>query len=78
MTETAGKIIDDAVLYRKNLEKQAGFKSEAASMLAKSAAQFIARRESTGWDTILAGYPFFEDWGRDTMIALGGCALETG
>ena len=47
-------------------------------MLAKSAAQCIARRESTGGDTILAGYPFFEDWGRDTMIALGGCALATG
>ncbi len=47
-------------------------------MLAKSAAQFISRRESTGGDTILAGYPFFEDWGRDTMIALSGCALATG
>lgn len=76
--ETAEKIIDDAVRYRKELERQAGFKSEAASMLAKSAAQFISRRESTGGDTILAGYPFFEDWGRDTMIALSGCALATG
>ena len=28
--------------------------------------------------TILAGYPLFSDWGRDTMIALTGCALATG
>ena len=78
VTETAEAILEDAVRYRRELERQAGFQSEAASMLAKSAAQFIARRESTGGDTILAGYPFFEDWGRDTMIALGGCALATG
>ena len=25
--------------------------------------------------TILAGYPFFGDWGRDTMIAMPGCVL---
>ena len=78
VTETAEAILEGAVRYRRELERQAGFQSEAASMLAKSAAQFIARRESTGGDTILAGYPFFEDWGRDTMIALGGCALATG
>ncbi len=28
--------------------------------------------------TILAGYPWFSDWGRDTMIALPGLALATG
>ena len=28
--------------------------------------------------TILAGYPLFSDWGRDTMIALTGCVLATG
>ena len=39
--------------------------------------QFIAKRESTGGDTILAGFPFFEDWGRDTMIALPGICLST-
>ncbi|MDE6675520.1 MAG: glycogen debranching protein, partial [Acetatifactor sp.] len=31
-----------------------------------------------GHKTILAGFPFFEDWGRDTMIALTGCCLSTG
>ncbi|MFV9503136.1 MAG: amylo-alpha-1,6-glucosidase [Oscillochloridaceae bacterium umkhey_bin13] len=28
--------------------------------------------------TILAGYPWFSDWGRDTMIALPGLTLPTG
>jgi predicted glycogen debranching enzyme len=28
--------------------------------------------------TILAGYPWFADWGRDTFIALPGLLLETG
>ena len=28
--------------------------------------------------TIIAGYPWFGDWGRDTMIALPGLALSTG
>lgn len=47
-------------------------------MLSKSARQFVSKRESTGGDTILAGYPFFEDWGRDTMIALPGICISTG
>ena len=34
--------------------------------------------KSTGGKTILAGFPFFEDWGRDTMIALPGICLSTG
>lgn len=28
--------------------------------------------------TVIAGYPWFSDWGRDTMIALPGLALKTG
>ena len=31
-----------------------------------------------GARTILAGYPWFSDWGRDTMIALPGLCLVTG
>ena len=43
--------------------------------------QFVARRplpdEPEGM-TVIAGYPWFGDWGRDTMIALPGLALTTG
>lgn len=61
----------------KRLDEQAGFSSPAAIRLARSADQFLVKRESTGGDTIIAGYPFFGDWGRDTMIAVLGCAIAS-
>jgi predicted glycogen debranching enzyme len=44
--------------------------------LAEAADQFVVRRG--GGHTIIAGYPWFGDWGRDTMIALPGLTLVTG
>jgi predicted glycogen debranching enzyme len=44
--------------------------------LALAADQFIAKRED-GY-TVMAGHPWFTDWGRDTMIALPGLTLPTG
>lgn len=76
--DTAEDIISGVKARRASLEERAGFRSEVARMLSKSANQFIAKRESTGGDTILAGFPFFEDWGRDTMIALPGLCISTG
>lgn len=76
--DTAEEIISGVKQYRAALAQKAGFRSEHARMLSKSADQFIAKRESTGGDTILAGFPFFEDWGRDTMIALPGLCISTG
>ncbi len=60
------------------LERECGFTDPIARRLAVSADAYIARRDSTGGKTILAGYPLFSDWGRDTMIALPGCTLATG
>ena len=34
--------------------------------------------EDSGPRTVIAGYPWFTDWGRDTMIALPGLTLATG
>ncbi|HEX8551257.1 MAG TPA: amylo-alpha-1,6-glucosidase [Abditibacteriaceae bacterium] len=45
--------------------------------LVRACDQFIVRRED-GLNTVLAGYPWFSDWGRDTMIALPGLCLSTG
>jgi predicted glycogen debranching enzyme len=48
--------------------------------LALAADQFlVARRRDDGaaGTTVIAGYPWFTDWGRDTMIALPGLALAT-
>ena len=76
--ESADEIIANAVSYRAQLARDCGLKQDAAQMLAKSAGQFPAKRASTGGMTILAGFPFFEDWGRDTMIALAGCCISAG
>jgi predicted glycogen debranching enzyme len=42
--------------------------------------QFIVARSGASSDgkSVIAGYPWFGDWGRDTMIALPGLALATG
>lgn len=77
-TESAKAVIEALKKQRFYLAEKAGFQMEPARTLAKSAAQFISHRESTGGETILAGFPFFEDWGRDTMIALPGICLSTG
>lgn len=60
------------------LESCGGYRDPLARQLARSADAFISRRDSTGGKTILAGYPLFSDWGRDTMISLPGCCLATG
>jgi predicted glycogen debranching enzyme len=44
--------------------------------LALAADQFIVKRDDG--NTIIAGYPWFTDWGRDTMISLPGLCLVTG
>jgi predicted glycogen debranching enzyme len=45
-----------------------------------AADQFIVNRTVAGQPgkTLIAGYPWFGDWGRDTMIALPGLTLATG
>ncbi|NDJ76787.1 MAG: glycogen debranching protein [Chloroflexi bacterium] len=48
--------------------------------LVLAADQFIVRRDISGksGESILAGLPWFTDWGRDAMIALPGLTLATG
>ena len=49
--------------------------------LVLAADQFVARRPLAGEPdgmTVIAGYHWFGDWGRDTMIALPGLTLATG
>lgn len=62
---------------QEKLIEQAGLKSPTAQILVRSANQFLTWRESTKSESIIAGYPFFGDWGRDTMIAMIGCTLST-
>jgi predicted glycogen debranching enzyme len=59
------------------LLEQAGYQDEFAKQLVLAADDFIVHRQSTGKKTIIAGYPWFSDWGRDAMIALPGLLLCT-
>lgn len=56
--------------------------ARAMSMLEAAADQFIVTRAhpdgSTRGTSIIAGYPWFSDWGRDTFISLPGLLLCTG
>ena len=48
------------------------------SWLVLAADAFIVRRRSTGKKSVIAGYHWFEDWGRDTLISLPGLTMVTG
>lgn len=60
-----------------NLIEISGVKDDLSKNLVKAADHFIVRRNSTKLKTILAGFPWFTDWGRDTMIAFEGLLLST-
>jgi len=74
-TET---IFSEHAAHLQQLDSTCPLRHPTARVLARAADAFIARRDSTGGKTILAGYPLFSDWGRDTMIALPGCTMATG
>jgi len=83
--------MDAEVERRRLLLANAGMPSEdPASELVLAADQFLidpagrmedsARAKAAGneFRTVIAGYHWFTDWGRDTMISLEGLALSTG
>src|SRR5262249_21722374 len=47
-----------------------------AARLERSADDYFVKRD--GGKTIVAGYPWFTDWGRDTFISMRGLAIATG
>jgi predicted glycogen debranching enzyme len=60
----------------------AGGGTEVSALVAASDA-FVVARESPGTraldqTSVIAGYPWFADWGRDTSISLAGLMLATG
>ncbi|GAA4415556.1 amylo-alpha-1,6-glucosidase [Nibrella viscosa] len=52
-------------------------KNDWITTLTLAADQFVVKR-GDNLKTIIAGYHWFSDWGRDTMIALPGICLTTG
>ncbi len=78
------KLIENDISKRFNLEKQklskktTEYKSKFYKDLLVSGHQFLVKRDSTNSDSIIAGYHWFTDWGRDTMIAMRGLTIATG
>ncbi len=62
---------------REKLLRALPVNDETTETLALAADQFVVRR-GENLSSIIAGYHWFADWGRDTMIALPGVALVTG
>ncbi|MCX8130459.1 MAG: amylo-alpha-1,6-glucosidase [Clostridia bacterium] len=76
---TDGRALIDAEEKRvETLVDSSGYIDGFARQLVAASDKFIVARQSTGTKTIIAGYPWFTDWGRDTMIAFPGLTLATG
>jgi predicted glycogen debranching enzyme len=71
-TVTSGTTADAATLGAAERRRRDAF----AGPLYRAADAYLVRRGAGR--TIVAGYPWFTDWGRDTFIALRGLCLATG
>ena len=66
---------------RQLLARAATVSRPAPPQLILAADQFIVRRPTpadAAGRSVIAGYPWFGDWGRDTMSSLPGLTLDTG
>jgi predicted glycogen debranching enzyme len=83
-TENAKREVDLLAQWSSTDEPAATAAPAWIRQLILAADQFVVRRdladstEVTDGKTIIAGYHWFGDWGRDTMIALPGLTLATG
>jgi len=78
------------LLYREEIERRKGllgqFRERHADLkiedwmkwLIQAADSFIVSRASTKKKSVIAGYHWFDDWGRDALISLPGLTLVTG
>jgi predicted glycogen debranching enzyme len=77
--EPSGDVLDAAALARRVRDWRAAERrrrSRFETPIALSADLYLVRRGHGR--TIVAGYPWFTDWGRDTFIALRGLCLTQG
>ena len=73
-----GEIFNESLLidYRKNKKtKKEQEKDELIKAYLIAADSFIVYRPNFGLHTIIAGYPWFLDWGRDSLISFEGLLL---
>lgn len=60
---------------RAGLLQRVSAKEQLVQSLAAAGDQFVVRRGE--FHSVIAGYPWFSDWGRDIMISLPGLTLAT-
>lgn len=69
-------------LVARTVQNSHHVKTPELTTLVRAADQFVVRRtqggDAAGGMSIIAGYPWFSDWGRDTMISLPGLLIATG
>lgn len=73
----AFKLFDLEKRRRKKILDSPSNKDEFSKTLTLAADQFVVKR-GEDLKTLIAGYHWFSDWGRDTMISLPGICLVTG
>ncbi|HEX5226270.1 MAG TPA: amylo-alpha-1,6-glucosidase [Bryobacteraceae bacterium] len=83
IASTAHHRASEAPTLRDNESRRRGRVTQAsntgdplATLLTQAGDQFIVARGQQ--KSVIAGYPWFADWGRDTMISLPGLTLVTG
>ncbi|MGF1635206.1 MAG: amylo-alpha-1,6-glucosidase [Phycisphaerae bacterium] len=72
---------DHAVEERNRCRPEKPMPTKVQQRLVRAASDFVVKRKTLDQAlgvTIIAGYPWFADWGRDTMISLPGLMLTTG
>ena len=74
--QDAPKLERDEISRREKIAASANGTEPYAAELALAADQFLVRRANG--HTVIAGYPWFTDWGRDTTVALPGLTLFNG
>lgn len=68
-------VVKPLELFHRLREQERQRRQKFISRLHQAADAYLVRRH--GGKTIVAGYPWFTDWGRDTFIALRGLCLAT-
>src|SRR6185312_10196107 len=72
---------ESATLLSRSRAGEQTRRGQFPSRLHCAASAYVVQRESrtaAAGKTIIAGYPWFADWGRDTFISLRGLCLATG
>jgi predicted glycogen debranching enzyme len=69
-------LVQDERRRRRRLVESASENDRLVRSLWQAAAGYLSDRRTQ--KTVIAGYPWFTDWGRDTFLALPGLCLVTG